>query len=82
LLLDAYEPDDIPPEFHRSIVDYACFALSLKLKKWQQAALYYDIYIQNLNLRKREYIERKAEQLIEHNIPEKVNFRGEPRWGL
>ena len=65
-------PTDLPDEFHPCVVDFALYVLSLKLKKWRQAAKYYNNYIKNLKIRKQAYINRKAEQRAIHNIPDNV----------
>lgn len=61
-------PTSLPPEFQPCIVDFACYVLSTKLKKWKQAARYYNLYIRNLKKRKKDYIDRKAEKRMLHQI--------------
>jgi hypothetical protein len=56
----------IPEEFHFCIVDFTCYALSLKLRKWEQAGKFYNAYIRNVSFRKKEYINRKAERRAVH----------------
>jgi hypothetical protein len=69
LTLSTDYPTGLPEEFHPCIVDFACYVLSFKLKKWQQAARFYNIYIKNLNARKKEYMDRKAERRNVHSLP-------------
>ncbi|HLA29317.1 MAG: Fibronectin, type III domain protein [Parcubacteria group bacterium GW2011_GWF1_40_6] len=70
------EPDSLPDEFHSCIVDFACYALSMKLKKWKQAAKYYNIYVKNLTQRRKDYIDRKAEKRAIHQIPNNIKYGG------
>ncbi len=73
-------PDELPEEFHPCIVDFACYALSLKLKKWKHAAKFYNIYIEGLKKRKKDYIDRKAEKRAIHHIPDKVKYQNGQAW--
>lgn len=66
------QPTELPPEFHSCIIDFACYVLSIKLKKWKQTFNYYNIYIRNLKMRRNEYVKRKAEERTIHNIPGNV----------
>ena len=66
-------PSDLPEEFQELLVDFACYVLSLKLKKWKQASRHYNIYTQNLSLRKQEYINRKAEKRLLRDLPINVS---------
>jgi len=69
---DSDIPYDLPFEFHPCVVDFALYTLSMKLKRWEQAARYYNAYVRNLKIRKAEYVKRKAEQRAIHNIPDNV----------
>jgi hypothetical protein len=73
-------PDSLPDEFQPCIMDYACYVLSMKLKKWRQAAIYYNTYIHNLKKRRDEYIQRKAEKSAIHKIPDNVKYEGGQPW--
>ena len=66
LTLDTEYSTSLPDEFHPCIVDFACYVLSLRLCRWDQAAKYYNLYIQNLKKRKKDYIDRKAEKRAIH----------------
>ena len=65
-------PEELPEEFHPCIVDFACYCLSLRLKKWKQAAKYYNLYIKNLKQRKRDYMSRMADRRGSRAIPDNV----------
>jgi len=80
LALDADVPDDLPDEFHSCVVDFACYVLSMKLKKWKQASKYYNDYINNLKMRRKEYIQRKAEKKSIHNLPTNVTYSTGTQW--
>ena len=67
-------PTELPPEFRPCIIDFACYVLSIKLRRWKQAAVYYNIYIRNLKIRNAAYMKRKVEQRAIHMIP--GNVRG------
>lgn len=70
----------LPDEFYPSIVDFALYVLSIKLKRWGRAAHYYNIYIANLAQRKEEYILREAEKRSAYMIPRTVNIGREQSW--
>jgi hypothetical protein len=65
-------PTELPEEFRGCIVDFACYVLSIKLRRWKQAAIYYNTYIRNLKIRNAAYMKRKAEQRAIHKIPDNV----------
>ena len=65
-------PTELPEEFRGCIVDFACYVLSIKLRRWKQAANYYNTYIRNLKIRNAAYMKRKVEQRAIHNIPDNV----------
>jgi len=69
-------PTEIPSEFRMCIVDFACYVLSLKLKRYAKAAEYYNKYINNLNMLRNEYIKRQAERKSIHEVPDSVNQGG------
>lgn len=73
-------PDSLPEEFQPCIVDFCLYALSFRMKKWKQAAKYYNLYIRNLKKRKKEYIDRKAEKRAIHQIPGNVKYEGGQPW--
>jgi hypothetical protein len=78
--LTSTDEPNLPEEFQLSAVDFACYVLSLKLKKWEQAARFYNQYITNLKIRRKEYIEKKAEPRLLHHIPDNVNYQGGAAW--
>ncbi|MFH1230614.1 MAG: hypothetical protein V1709_03870 [Planctomycetota bacterium] len=55
------EPSFLPKEFQQCVVMFACYSLSIKLKKWKQSLRYYNIYIRNLKKYKKEYMDRRVE---------------------
>ncbi len=71
---DTDTPSDLPDEFHECLTDYALYAVCLKLKRWNQAAIHYNRYIVNLKKRYREYMIRKAESRNLRRLPRKVNL--------
>lgn len=72
LTLTSQTPSELPHEFHSCIVDFACYTLSMKLKKWKKAEIFYGRYLNNLENSQREYIRRKAESKEVHRLPDKV----------
>ncbi len=80
LTLTTQYPSSLPEEFQSCIIAFACYALSMKLKKWKQAAKFYNIYIRNLKKRKKDYIDRKAEKRAIHHIPDNVKYSGGGTW--
>lgn len=66
--IDYDYPAELPYEFHPCIVDFASYLMSLKFKRWGKAGEFYNQYVENLSKRKREYIERKAEQRAIHSL--------------
>jgi len=73
-------PDDLPDEFQPCIVDFACYVLSLRMKKWKKAIRYYNLYIRNLKNRRQDYIDRKAEKRAIHRIPANVKYVDGRAW--
>ena len=69
-------PTSLPDEFQPCVVDFACYVLSIRMKKWRQAARYYNLYINNLKKRKKDYMDRKAERRAIHALPGKVKYEG------
>jgi len=65
-------PVELPVEFHPCVVDFALYVLALKLRRWKQATVYYNIYIRNLKIRNAAYMKRKVEQRAIHMIPDNV----------
>ncbi|MFH1147971.1 MAG: hypothetical protein V1736_09740 [Pseudomonadota bacterium] len=72
LTLTTEYPTSLPDEFHPCVVDFACYVLSMRLKKWGQASRFYNLYINNLKKRRKEYIDRKVERRSGHIIAEKA----------
>ncbi len=70
-------PTDLPLEFHPCIVDFACYVLSIRLRRWGDVARFYNRYITNLNRRKKDYIDRKAERRAVRDLPENVTLTDE-----
>ena len=62
-------PSSLPDEFHSCVVDFACYVLLLRLRKWGQAARFYNLYINNLKKRRNDYIKRKTDQRSLHSLP-------------
>lgn len=80
LTLTTEYPTSLPDEFHPCIVDFVCYTVCLKLRKWRKASFYYNQYIQNLKKRKQEYMDRKAEKRAIHYIPNNVKYEGGAAW--
>lgn len=72
-------PASLPDEFHPCIIDYACYLLSLRMKKWKKAAKYYNLYIKNLKQRKKDYMDRQADRQKLHSMPDRVIYPARPR---
>lgn len=66
-------PSELPAEFQTLLVDFACYVLSLKLKKWKQAARYYNKYINDLSKKRRDFLLRKAEKKSIRELPDNIN---------
>lgn len=73
-------PTSLPGEFQPCIVDFACYAIALNLRKWGKASLYYNRYITNLKKRRNNYINRKVDQRRIRSIPNKVVYEGGQPW--
>jgi hypothetical protein len=69
---DYDSPDELPKEFRMCITNFSLYLLSLGMKNWKQASLYYNRYLDNLDKAKVEYIIRKNEQRNIHDLPEEV----------
>jgi hypothetical protein len=80
LTLTTESPTSLPPEFQPCIVDFACYVLSLRLKKWSKASKYYNLYISNLKKRTQSYMDRKAEKRSLHTVPDTVTYSGGQPW--
>lgn len=72
-------PDGLPDEFHSCAVDYACYVLALRMKKWKKAAKYYNLYVKNLKQRKKDYMDRRADRQKLHSMPDRVIYPARPR---
>ena len=64
LTADADLPSSVPPEFHEVIAVFATSYASLKLRRWGDAALYYNMYIENIQMRKFEYIDKNVDYRV------------------
>jgi hypothetical protein len=73
-------PTSLPDEFQPLLIDFACYVLSLKLRKWKQAARFYNTYVRNLNQRRQEYINRKAEKRAMQSLPTNVMYADKRQW--
>jgi len=80
MTLSTDTPKELPDEFQPCVTDFALYALSLKLKRWRQAADFYNIYIANLYERKAEYIKKKVEARTVHLQPDTVVFEDGRQW--
>jgi len=73
-------PNDLPEEFHSLLIDFACYVLLIKLKKWRQASKYYNRYMRNLNAKRQEYVNRKAEERKLIKLPDEVIYSNGKKW--
>lgn len=73
-------PSELPAEFQTLLVDFACYVLSLKLKKWKQAARYYNKYINDLNKKRRDFLLRKADEKKRRVLPDQVVYSDGRPW--
>jgi hypothetical protein len=65
-------PSDLPYEFHPSIMDFALYTLSIRLRKWDNAVYYYNRYLFNLSRRRIEYLSRTADKRSTQRLPDNV----------
>jgi hypothetical protein len=61
-LVNAGDSLSVPNEFMPCVLDWARFALSLKLRNYRKASQYYNIYAQNLMTKKAAFDKRKVEE--------------------
>jgi hypothetical protein len=80
MALSTDTPDELPDEFKPCVVDFARYALTLKLKGWRRAAEFYNLYIRNLSIRKVAYIKNKVEGRAGHVQPDRVVYEGGGPW--
>ena len=69
--LDEDLPSSIPVEFHECVYLYALAFACFKLKKWQEAGVFYNRYIEELQIKKMEYV-IKSNDARQKDIPAKV----------
>jgi hypothetical protein len=65
---NTYGSPDIPPEFHPCVVDFACAMLSMKMRRWYDAAGFFNDYMAGLISRREEYILHKKELRKDRSI--------------
>lgn len=71
-LVNAGDSLSIPSEFMPCVLDWAKFALSMKLRNWRKASQYYNIYAANLMEKKAVFEKRNAEDRLMKTQPDKV----------
>lgn len=62
----------LPEEFHECVWQFALTYASYKLKRYGEAAMYYNRYIDNLQKRKFEYVYKYADPRLIQDIPANV----------
>jgi hypothetical protein len=74
-------PSELPAEFQTLLVDFACYVLSLKLKKWKQAARYYNKYINDLNKKRRDFLlSKEVDEKKRRVLPDQVVYSDGRPW--
>lgn len=63
-LVNAGDSLSVPSEFMPCVLDWAKFALSMKLRNWRKASQYYNIYATNLMEKKAAFEKRKVEDRL------------------
>lgn len=69
------QPTELPKEFWSCIIDFACWVLSMKLGKWNQAAGFYNEYIAGIRKRRNDYIRRRVDTRAIQQIPNNIQRR-------
>lgn len=62
----------VPAEFHECILMFATSFACLKLKRWGDAAMFYNKYIESVQSKKAEYVSKYTEVRQLHDIPANV----------
>lgn len=72
LSADGDLPSSVQPEFHEVILNLATAMAALKLKRWGDTSLYYNDYVDNIQLRKYDYITKAVDYRVSLEIPGNV----------
>ena len=71
---DSDTPSDLPVEFHESVYLFAVAFAAIKLKRWGDAANFYNRYIVDIQRKKYEYIEKNPDGRFAHEVPATVTM--------
>lgn len=74
---DGDTPASLPIEFHESVYQYALAFSCLKLKRWGDAANFYNKYIENVQSKKFEYVSKYPDSRMMHELPATVTVGGQ-----
>lgn len=69
---DSDTPTYVPEEFHEDILNFATAYACLKLKRWGDAAFFYNKYIAVIQKKKMDYLKRFVEPRTIKEIPDTV----------
>lgn len=69
---DSDTPSSVPEEFHEEILNFATAYSCLKLKRWGDAAFFYNKYIANIQKKKMDYMKRFVEPRTIKELPDSV----------
>jgi hypothetical protein len=67
-------PVDFLTHFQSCIILFALYVLSLKLRYWNRAGRYYNLYVTDLMGKRQEYLKRPRFPRSIHQVPDHVGF--------
>ncbi len=68
----------LPTEFHESIINFCTYAASIKLKRWADISDSYNYYINDLQRKRYEYINKQIDYRMYTEIPNSVTLEAKP----
>jgi hypothetical protein len=73
--VDGDLPASLPVEFHECVYEYTLAFACLKLKRWGDAAAFYNNYIMNVQRKRMEFISKTPDARAMRIIPDTVEVR-------
>lgn len=72
---DTAVPTSLPTEFHDCIALFATAFSALKLRRWRDMSIFYNIYISTISQLTSEYIKRYPEGRLAYTVPTTVTMK-------
>jgi len=79
LSADGDLPSSIPAEFHECVYTFALAFAALKLRRWGDAAIAYNRYIGDIQMKRAQYVMKYPEGRLVHEIPGNVTMEAPNR---